>query len=80
MLGRPCRDQLSKLAAHVEVASKLNSAIEAGALAELGKLEQDLVYGDATSKEVIAFLTAHQGIPASDKVRKAAAQQAWGRL
>ncbi|KAI3423806.1 hypothetical protein D9Q98_009643 [Chlorella vulgaris] len=63
------RDQLSKLAAHVEVASKLNSAIEAGALAELGKLEQDLVYGDATSKEVIAFLTAHQNIPASDKVR-----------
>jgi hypothetical protein len=107
-----CRDQLSKLAAHVEIASKLNTAIDAGALTELGKLEQvgdgwgqaarprtrrmlpvlcqqrwptmryfmpvehfvlsrhtqDLVYGDATSREVIAFLTAHQGIPAADKV------------
>lgn len=29
---------------------------------------QDLVYGDATSKEVIAFLTANQAIPAADKV------------
>lgn len=35
-----CRDQLSKLAAHVEIASKLNTAIDAGALTELGKLEQ----------------------------------------
>lgn len=63
------RDQLSKLAAHVEVASKINTSIDAGSLTDLGKLEQDLVYGDATSKEVIAFLTAHQGIPAADKVR-----------
>lgn len=63
------RDQLSKLAAHVEIASKLNTRINDDALTELGKLEQDLVYGDATSKEVIAFLTAHQSIPASDKVR-----------
>ncbi|KAL4443933.1 hypothetical protein ABPG75_011670 [Micractinium tetrahymenae] len=63
------RDQLSKLAAHVEIASKLNGRIDSDALAELGKLEQDLVYGDATSKEVIAFLTANQAIPAADKVR-----------
>jgi syntaxin-binding protein 1 len=64
----PGRDQLSKLAAHVEIASRINASIDAASLAELGKLEQDLVYGDATSKEVIAFLTAHQGIPAADKV------------
>ncbi|PRW58349.1 SM Sec1-family [Chlorella sorokiniana] len=63
------RDQLSKLAAHVEIASRLNNQINENQLAELGKLEQDLVYGDATSKEVIAFLTANQAIPAADKVR-----------
>ena len=65
----PRRDQLSRLGAHVELASRLNAAIEGNRLAELGKLEQDLVYGDATSKEVIAFLTANQSIPAADKVR-----------
>ncbi|PSC68723.1 SM Sec1-family [Micractinium conductrix] len=63
------RDQLSKLAAHVEIASRLNSAIDAHALTDVGKLEQDLVYGDCTSKEVIALLTANPHIPAVDKVR-----------
>lgn len=67
-------DQLSKLAAHVEIASKLNGRIDGDALAQLGKLEQDLVYGDATSKEVIAFLTANQAIPATDKVGRGAAR------
>ena len=52
----------------MEIASKLNHLIDENQLAELGKLEQDLVYGDATSKEVIAFLTANQSIPAADKV------------
>ena len=122
------RDQLSKLAAHVEIASRLNNQINENQLAELGKLEQvggwvgrcvldgrpagqmtaegnlpesswlrqchqpqalhvlcgssmsallppppsqDLVYGDATSKEVIAFLTANQAIPAADKASRA---------
>jgi hypothetical protein len=34
------RDQLSKLAAHVEIASRLNNQINENQLAELGKLEQ----------------------------------------
>ena len=63
------RDQLSKLSAHVEIASKLNHGIELNHLTELGKLEQDLVYGDATSKEVITFLSQGQALPAADKVR-----------
>lgn len=63
------RDQLSKLSAHVEIASKLNHGIELNHLTELGKLEQDLVYGDATSKEVISFLSQGQALPAADKVR-----------
>lgn len=36
----PRRDQLSKLAAHVEIASRLNNQINENQLAELGKLEQ----------------------------------------
>jgi syntaxin-binding protein 1 len=63
------REQLTALNTHVELASKLNTAIDARDLVELGKLEQDLVYGDATSKEVVAFLTAHPNLPPTDKVR-----------
>jgi syntaxin-binding protein 1 len=63
------RDQLSNLSAHVELASALNRAVEARRLTELGKLEQDLVYGDATSKEVIALLSANQMLPEQEKVR-----------
>lgn len=63
------REQLTALNTHVELASKLNAAIDARDLVELGKLEQDLVYGDATSKEVVAFLTAHPNLPPTDKVR-----------
>lgn len=63
------RDQLAQLGAHVEIAHILNRAIDAHRLTDLGKLEQDLVYGDATSKELITFLSANQMLPAQDKVR-----------
>ena len=53
----------------MEIASRLNGLIEVNKLTELGKLEQDLVYGDATSKEVINFLSLNQTLPAADKVR-----------
>ncbi|KAK2079353.1 hypothetical protein QBZ16_003044 [Prototheca wickerhamii] len=45
------REQLARLAAHVELATQLTRAVEEGSLTELGRLEQDLVFGDATSKE-----------------------------
>jgi syntaxin-binding protein 1 len=63
------RDQLTQLGAHVELASLLNRSIDLHRLADLGKLEQDLVFGDATSKEVIAFLSANQTLPDADKLR-----------
>lgn len=63
------REQLTALNTHIDLASKLNTAIDARDLVELGKLEQDLVYGDATSKEVVAFLSAHPNLPPTDKVR-----------
>ena len=54
---------------HVEIASKINRIIEEKNLTELGKLEQDLVFGDATSKEVITYLSANQSLLPEDKVR-----------
>ena len=65
-----CREQLGKLYAHVELASRINRAIDERALEELGTLEQDLVYGDATSKEVITFLSNkdNAGALPADKV------------
>ena len=66
------REQLGKLYAHVELASRINRAIDERALEELGTLEQDLVYGDATSKEVITFLSNkdNAGALPADKVRQ----------
>ncbi len=70
--GRRARsEQLGRLAVHVEIASRINKAIEERALVALGKLEQDLVFGDATSKEVIAFLAGHGATPAQEKARAA---------
>lgn len=62
------REVLSKLSVHVEMASRINREMDERSLVDLGKLEQDLVYGEATSKEVINFLSAHPAVPASDKV------------
>lgn len=63
------REQLSRLSVHVEIASKINRIIEAKDLTALGKLEQDLVFGDATSKEIITYISANQKLAAEDKVR-----------
>lgn len=62
------REVLSKLSVHVEMASRINREMDERSLVDLGKLEQDLVYGEATSKEVINFLSAHPAVPAFDKV------------
>ena len=63
------REQLARLAVHIELAGRINAALDARNLVDLGRLEQDLVFGDATSKEVINFLSNHASVPASDKVR-----------
>ena len=53
----------------MELASRINRTIDERSLVELGKLEQDLVFGDATSKDVINFLQAHLNVPQLAKVR-----------
>lgn len=54
---------------HVEIASKINKIIDDKDLTDLGKLEQDLVFGDATSKEIITYISTNQKMSAADKVR-----------
>ncbi|KAL2669173.1 hypothetical protein AAZV13_01G171100 [Glycine max] len=50
-------EQIDKLSLHVEIAGKINRIIRESGLRELGQLEQDLVFGDATTKDVIKFFT-----------------------
>ena len=61
----------------MELASRINRAIDERALEELGTLEQDLVYGDATSREVITFLSNRDNAGAlpADKVAPASGQK-----
>ena len=66
-----CREQLAQLSVHADIASKLNRLIDEKALVDMGKLEQDLVYGNATSKEVVTFLGYHQQLPTQEKVHSA---------
>lgn len=40
----------------MQIAAKVNKIIRESELKELGQLEQDLVFGDAGTKEVINFL------------------------
>ncbi|PHU28401.1 SNARE-interacting protein KEULE [Capsicum chinense] len=48
-----------------EIAGKLNRIIRESSLKEIGQLEQDLVFGDAGTKDLINFLRVHQ-----DETRK----------
>ena len=53
---------------HVEIASKINKIIDDKDLTDLGKLEQDLVFGDATCKEIITYISTNQRMSTEDKV------------
>mmetsp|Transcript_8642 Transcript_8642/g.24836 ORF Transcript_8642/g.24836 Transcript_8642/m.24836 type:complete len:628 (-) Transcript_8642:138-2021(-) len=62
--------ELSKLSLHIDIASSLNTKIREMKLDEVGKLEQDLVFGDVTSKEVIELLSKRKrDLEWLDKVR-----------
>ncbi|XP_027359933.1 SNARE-interacting protein KEULE-like isoform X3 [Abrus precatorius] len=62
-------EQIDKLSLHVEIAGKINRIIRESGLRELGQLEQDLVFGDATTKEVIKFFTTNEDISRENKLR-----------
>ncbi|KAI9079948.1 hypothetical protein K1719_038194 [Acacia pycnantha] len=62
-------EKMEKISLHVEIAGKINKIIRETGLRELGQLEQDLVFGDAGSKEVINFLRATQDATVENKLR-----------
>ncbi|KAK8997843.1 hypothetical protein V6N11_012380 [Hibiscus sabdariffa] len=62
-------ETVEKLTLHVEIAGTLNECIRDMGLRELGQLEQDLVFGDAGSKEVINLLRTSQDASTENKLR-----------
>lgn len=62
-------EQIEKLSLHVDIAGKLNRIIRESSLKEVGQLEQDLVFGDAGTKDLINFLRVHQDVTRESKLR-----------
>ncbi|XP_042065859.1 protein transport Sec1a-like [Salvia splendens] len=62
-------EQMEKLSIHVAIAGKLNELIRELDLRDLGQLEQDLVFGDAGTKEVITYLRSNQDGSTENKLR-----------
>ncbi|KAH0457000.1 hypothetical protein IEQ34_014907 [Dendrobium chrysotoxum] len=62
-------EQLDKLSLHIEIAGKINEVIRELGLREIGKLEQDLVFGDAGTKDLISFLKTKQEVTPENKIR-----------
>lgn len=62
-------EQIDKLSLHVEIARTINRTIMEQGLRELGKLEQNLVFGDAGRKDVIKFLSTNNVINQESKLR-----------
>ncbi|KAG2375737.1 SNARE-interacting protein [Vigna angularis] len=53
----------------VQIAGKINRIIRESGLREIGQLEQDLVFGDATTKDVIKFFTTKEDITHENRLR-----------
>ncbi|KAL2348121.1 hypothetical protein Fmac_002121 [Flemingia macrophylla] len=62
-------EQIDKLSLHVEIAGKINRIIRESGLQDLGQLEQDLVFGDATKKDVIKYLSMKEDMTCENKLR-----------
>ncbi|KAJ8620084.1 hypothetical protein MRB53_028613 [Persea americana] len=62
-------EQIEKLSLHVEIAGKINRLVRDLGLRDLGQLEQDLVFGDAGTKEVINYLRTNQESTPENKLR-----------
>ncbi|KAJ6804361.1 SNARE-interacting protein KEULE [Iris pallida] len=62
-------EQIDKLSLHVEIAGKINKVIKELGLRDVGQLEQDLVFGDAGTKELIEFLRTKQDATRESKLR-----------
>ncbi|KAL0373081.1 UNVERIFIED_CONTAM: SNARE-interacting protein KEULE, partial [Sesamum calycinum] len=62
-------EQIEKLSLHVDIAGKINKIIREMGLKEVGQLEQDLVFGDAGTKDLINFLRVNEDVSRENKLR-----------
>ncbi|KAL6536528.1 STXBP unc-18 S1 [Orobanche gracilis] len=62
-------EQIEKLSLHVDIAGKINKIIRESGLKEVGQLEQDLVFGDAESKDLKKFLRVKEDVSREYKLR-----------
>ncbi|KAL0329641.1 UNVERIFIED_CONTAM: SNARE-interacting protein KEULE [Sesamum radiatum] len=62
-------EQIEKLSLHAEIAGKINRIIREMGLKEVGQLEQDLVFGDAGTKELMNFLRVKEDVSQEIKLR-----------
>ncbi|KAI3453570.1 hypothetical protein Pfo_010233 [Paulownia fortunei] len=62
-------EQIEKLSLHVDIAGKINKIIRELGLKEVGQLEQDLVFGDAGTKDLINFLRVKEDVSRENKLR-----------
>nr|PNR37156.1 hypothetical protein PHYPA_020263 [Physcomitrium patens] len=63
------QDQIDKLSLHIHIATTINDQIKKDGLNDIGKLEQDLVYGEATSKDILSMIDSKQGMSQDNKLR-----------
>jgi syntaxin-binding protein 1 len=63
------RDQIDKLSLHIHIATMLNNKIRQDGLTDIGNLEQEFVYGDATTKELIGILNSNPEMSSECKLR-----------
>ncbi|GKU95455.1 hypothetical protein SLEP1_g8812 [Rubroshorea leprosula] len=62
-------EQIDKISLHVDIAGKINRIIRELELRDIGQLEQDLVFGDAGTKDIIKFLTTKEDATRENKLR-----------
>lgn len=62
-------EQIEKLSLHVDIAGKINKIIRESGLKEVGQLEQDLVFGDAATKDLLNFLKVKEDVSRENKLR-----------
>lgn len=55
------RERLSRLSLHIFLSSEIKAATNSRHLTDIGELEEDLVYGCKSSKELINFLAGAIG-------------------
>lgn len=63
------REQLAQLGVHSEICDRLQKQLESQQLLMVGKLEQDIIFGEANSTEMLAFFTANTNLSPEVKVR-----------